>query len=335
MNKSCINVGIIGIGEQGWDNLLPSLAINKNANIKAVCDVDPEKCEVAARNYGAHPYDDFLQMLEQEQLDAVVVASHPKVHAAVLRETIPRGIATFVEKPPTLTTPELYELISLNEQYQTITAIGLNFSFTDTVQFIKTLIEKPEFGSLDYVRICHYGNKPDGTLWDIDSRARSFLLSQAIHPLGLLFDLGSEYRPSDEQIHVRHSEAGFLFNVTTELANKDGRPFIAELLTSSTSPFFEWQLQLVSDRGTMVLINSLWEVQVYSKHRNNTMIDTDKWWRDTWRPSPLSGGFKRNGYEHQFTAFFDSINQQTPGDMSIERMVPIYKMIDSMEEACA
>lgn len=333
MGKSHFDVGVIGVGEQGWDNLLPSLAINKNANIKAVCDLDTERCEVAARNYGARPYGNFKEMLAHEQLDAVVVASHPKVHAAVLRETIPKGIATFVEKPPTLTTAELYELIDLNKQHQTITAIGLNFSFTDAVKFVKELMHKPEFGSLDYVRVCHYGNKPDGTLWGVDSRARSFLLSQAIHPLGLLFDLGDEYA-AKQLIHAHHNDAGFLFNLTTELVDKNGRPFTAELLTSSTSPFFEWQLQLISDRGTMVQINSLWEVQIYSKHRNNTMIDNNKWWRDIWRPSPLSGGFKRNGYEHQFTAFFDAIAMQTANDMSIEQMVPIYKMIDSMEEAC-
>lgn len=335
MGNSFLNVGVIGLGEQGWNNLLPSLAVLKDVNIQAVCDVDAERLHTAARNYGAKPYDDYTKLLDDEDLDAVVVASHPNVHANVLRETIVRKIPTFIEKPPTLTTQELEELIKLNENNQTITAVGLNFSFTEPVKFIKDLMKKPEFGKLQYLRVCHYGNKPDTTLWGLDSRARSFLLSQAIHPLGLIYDLGREHPNAKRVIHAHGSDAGFLFSISSELQDDAGDVFVAELLTTSTSPFFEWQLQLVSNTGVMVQVNSLWEVEVYSKERANKMIDNPKWWRDTWRPSPLSGGFKRNGYEHQFAEFVDNIRKQKVNGTCIEKMMPIYNVMDAMEAACA
>ncbi len=84
MENLITNVGVIGLGEQGWDNLLPSIAVLKNANIQAVCDLDSEKCMTAARNYGAKQYSNYMEMLDNEKLDAVVVASHPSVHKAVL-----------------------------------------------------------------------------------------------------------------------------------------------------------------------------------------------------------------------------------------------------------
>jgi predicted dehydrogenase len=328
-----LNIGVIGLGEQGWDNLLPSLACMQQANIKAVCDLDPERRLVAARNYGARPYEAYMDMLNREQLDAVVVASHPNVHAAVLEASIVRGLPVFVEKPPTLHTDELYKLIELNRVYKTVTAVGLNFSFTEPVQFVKRMMRRPEFGQLSYMRVCHYGNKPTDTMWGLHSRARSFLLSQAIHPLGLVFDLG---RPTDETpvIHAYDNDAGLLFNVNMRLADKRGNDFTAELLTTSTSPFFEWQLQLISNRGVMININSLWEVEVFSQHRTNPMIENQKWWRDMWRPSPLSGGFKRNGYQNQFAEFFANIALNRTNHTSIERMVPLYTLMDEMEGAC-
>ncbi len=333
MKIPVMNVGVIGLGEQGWDNLLPSLAVLKDANIKAVCDLDQERLETASRNYGATQYTDFVAMLDAENLDAVVVASHPKVHAQVLRTTIPRRIPTFIEKPPTLTTGELDELIELNKKYQTITAVGLNFSFTEPVQFIKKMMQRPEFGDLQYLRVCHYGNKPDDTMWGLDTKARSFLLSQAIHPLGLLYDLGKD-TADEATIHAYKSERGLLFNVHTKLVDKNGKPFTAELLTSSTSPFFEWQMQLISDTGVMINVNSLWEVEVYSQHRSNGLIENQKWWRDMWQPSPLSGGFKRNGYQHQFSAFFDNIRADKTNGTCIERMKPLYTLMDTMEQVC-
>jgi len=232
-----------------------------------------------------------------------------------------------------LSTQELDELIALNEQYKTVTAVGLNFSFTEPVQFIKAMMQRPEFGSLQYLRVCHYGNKPDQPMWGLDTLSRSFLLSQAIHPLGLFYDLGKDL--GDEPlIHAHSSDAGLLFNVTTQLESKNGGRFTAELLTSSTSPFFEWQMQLISDTGVMINVNSLWEVEVYSKLRENALIDNQKWWRDMWRPSPLSGGFKRNGYQHQFSAFFDNIRANKTNGTAIERMKPIYALMDKMEGVC-
>ncbi len=331
--NTLFNVGVIGLGEQGWDNLLPSLAMMREANIKAVCDLNTSRRALAARNYGAAPYKNYLEMLDQERLDAVIVASHPAVHTAVLQTTLVRGIPTFIEKPPTLSTVELCDLIDLNRAYKTPTAVGLNFSFTDPVLFVKNMMAKPEFGNLTYLRICHYGNKPTGTMWGLDSKARSFLLSQAIHPLGLVFDLG---RPTDDQpvIHAYDGRAGLLIDVHMRLADRRGHTFTAELLTTSSSPFFEWELQLISDKGVMVNINSLWEVEVYSQHRSNPMIENQKWWRDMWRPSPLSGGFKRNGYQNQFAAFLANSTAKRTSHTSIENMVPLYTLMDEMEEAC-
>lgn len=51
----------------------------------------------------------------------------------------------------------------------------------------------------------------------------------------------------------------------------------------------------------------------------------------TWRPSPLSGGFKRNGYEHQFAAFFEDIACDRRGPTSIEHMLPLYELMDRIE----
>jgi predicted dehydrogenase len=333
MGNFITNVGVIGLGEQGWDNLLPSIAVLKNANIQAVCDLDSEKCMTAARNYGAKQYGNYMEMLDTEKLDAVVVASHPSVHKAVLETTIARGVPTFVEKPPTLYTNELNELIQLNSAYQTITAVGLNFSFTEPIKFLKTMMKKSEFGHLEYVRVSHYGNKPTDVMWGLNSLPRSFLLSQAIHPLGLIFDLG---QPTSDTPLIRayKNSEGMLFNVNMQLTDRNNRKFTAELLTCSTSPFFEWQLQIISNKGVMVNINSLWEIEVYSQHRSNPMIDNQKWWRDIWKPSPLSGGFKRNGYEHQFASFFESIKSKTANGTSLERMIPIYNLMDAMEKNC-
>jgi predicted dehydrogenase len=53
-----LKVAVIGIGEQGWDNILPSLAQIKTISTVATCDIDKNKADLAARNYGAKSYCD-------------------------------------------------------------------------------------------------------------------------------------------------------------------------------------------------------------------------------------------------------------------------------------
>ena len=270
-------------------------------------------------------------MLDKEQLDAVIVASHPEVHTEVLKVTLPRGLPTFIEKPPTLTTSDLEDLIQINHRWETITAVGLNFSFTEAVSSIKRIMSKKEFGDLQYLRICHYNNKPVGDLWGQSNHTRSFLLSQVIHPLGLLYDFGEDagIAPS---IHRHNGDSGVLFSVHTRLRSRTGgNLFTASILTSSTSPFFDWEMQVISTTGIVINIDSLWEIEVFSDHPVNPLVDNQKWWRTVWQPSPLSGGFKRNGYEHQFAAFFNDIDNKKRGFTSIEALLPIYALIDMME----
>jgi hypothetical protein len=90
-------------------------------------------------------------------------------------------------------------------------------------------------------------------------------------------------------------------------------------------------MQVISTTGVVININSLWEVEVFSDHPLNPLVDNRKWWRTVWQPSPLSGGFKRNGYEHQFSAFFEDIDNNKRGFTSIEELLPIYHLIDIME----
>lgn len=326
------DVAIIGIGEQTWDNLLPSLASMKNVNIKAVCDIDTNRVNLAARNYGAEAFTDINSLIEAIHVDAVVVASHPNVHKEVLEICIPKGIPIFVEKPPTLYTHELEKLVDLNKKYNTITSVGFNFNFADPVKLLKEMLLREDFGRIEYVRVSHLGSKPNETMWGLTSKARSFLLAQAIHPLGLLLYLGAPVF-NETKIRSVDSEKGMVFDVNMLLEDSSKNTFVAELLTTSLSPFFEWQLQLLTSKGVLIYINSLWEVEVHSTNKkDNTLINNPKWWRDTWRPSPLSGGHKRNGYENHFKEFFENIQAGKQDSDSIEHTLNIYYLIDEMEK---
>src|SRR5262249_44404693 len=73
-----LNIGVIGAGGRGWDNVQGV----KSENIVALCDVDDERAAEAHKTYpSAMRYKDFRQMLDREKsLDAVLVSTPDHVH---------------------------------------------------------------------------------------------------------------------------------------------------------------------------------------------------------------------------------------------------------------
>lgn len=99
-----INVGLIGVKNQGFNNIRAFLKINE-VNLKAICDVDDDqlakrKADLSkAGVQNLTTYKDYRKMLEDKELDAVVVATPDHWHCLQLVDTLSAGKHVYVEKP--------------------------------------------------------------------------------------------------------------------------------------------------------------------------------------------------------------------------------------------
>lgn len=92
-----LNLGFVGVGGRGWNNLEEL----KAQNVVALCDVDGRRAKKALE---AHPraarYTDFREMLDrQKDLDAVVVSTPDHTHAVVSLAALRLGKHVYCEKP--------------------------------------------------------------------------------------------------------------------------------------------------------------------------------------------------------------------------------------------
>ena len=77
-----LNIGIIGAGGRGADNLS---AVAKTENIVALCDVDAAHLGSAgAKHPDSKRFDDFRHVLDLKGLDGVVVATPDHNHAVIV-----------------------------------------------------------------------------------------------------------------------------------------------------------------------------------------------------------------------------------------------------------
>ena len=116
-----LNIGVIGVGGRGAGDL----AAVASENIVALCDVDGNRLAKAAESHPrAKQYADYREMLDQQGLDAVVVATPDHHHAPATIRALRRGLHVYCEKPLTHTVAEARPIAQTAVSMKVATQMG-------------------------------------------------------------------------------------------------------------------------------------------------------------------------------------------------------------------
>jgi UDP-N-acetylglucosamine 3-dehydrogenase len=118
-----LRVGLAGLGSMGR-NHLRNLVARDDVMLVAVADPSDEAQHLAASQTDARAYSDPLVMLEEERLDALVIAAPTTLHHPIALAAIERGIAVLVEKPLAATIAEGRELVRAADRSGVILQAG-------------------------------------------------------------------------------------------------------------------------------------------------------------------------------------------------------------------
>ena len=193
MSKESIKVGFVGCGNQSSAAWYPNFATIPELELAACCDVEAERAERNATSFGAGScYTDMDEMLEQEQLDAVMVVGPPAMHYACGKRVIEAGLPLMMEKPSAERPEQALELAELAEAKGLITQIGHNMRHALGVIKFRELMQTPEFGKLLFLESRYF--MPSPTWSDtLDHREGwSYMIFQATHAVDLARFLGGE-----------------------------------------------------------------------------------------------------------------------------------------------
>jgi predicted dehydrogenase len=91
---------MIGCGDVAEYGHLPAILAHDRFQPVAVCDISSARAKLLALRAGGIPaYQDWRELLDNAQLDAVVLALPPEVSPAIVEECLDRGLAVLDEKP--------------------------------------------------------------------------------------------------------------------------------------------------------------------------------------------------------------------------------------------
>ena len=146
-----MRVGIVGLGYWG-PNLARAAAELDSLEIAALCDVDPVRLAAVGRRY-RHAVQalDIEQLLDDDRVDALLLATPIETHYQLAKLALEAGKHVFVEKPMAQASAECQELIALASARELVLMPGHTFLYSAPVVRVKEMIERRELGELYFV----------------------------------------------------------------------------------------------------------------------------------------------------------------------------------------
>lgn len=180
INNDRPNVGLVGCGYWG-PNLIRNFQSLAECHLKAVCDIDEARLAmIKTMNPTIETHTSYDIFINDEALDAVVIAVPVKYHFDLAFRSLMAGKHTFIEKPMAASVEECKKLIELAEHMNLTLMVGHTYLYSPAIRKIKELIDAGELGRIHYIssRRLNLGlyQKDINVVWDLAPHDISILL---------------------------------------------------------------------------------------------------------------------------------------------------------------
>jgi predicted dehydrogenase len=157
MAKSKLRFAIVGCGRIAQRH---AEHIAAKAVLVAVCDIDPEKAEFLAKQYGVRAYYSLERLLQEESgLDVISVCTPNGLHAEHSIQALNHGVNVLCEKPMALTVAECGRMLMAAEKNnRRLFAIKQN-RYNPPVAAVKKLIDEGRLGAIHSIQLSCFWNR--------------------------------------------------------------------------------------------------------------------------------------------------------------------------------
>ncbi len=182
-------VGLIGCGSISAVHA-QVLSELEDTKLVACADLRPERAAAVAKKWDCKSYTNWMEMLDDERLDAVHICTPHHLHPAMVAEAARRGLAAFTEKPPAIDAEGWERVLRAAEQ----APVGVCFQnrYHPHIRQCRRFLNDGTYGPLKGIRGFVTWNRGAGYYAAADWKGRwateggGALINQAIHTLDLM-----------------------------------------------------------------------------------------------------------------------------------------------------
>jgi predicted dehydrogenase len=145
-----IRVAVIGCGAVARIHHLPALKLSDKVHTTVLVDKVLDQAKELALKFGVQDTcEDYTDIIGK--VDAAIVTLPNFLHAPVATTLLKNGIHVLVEKPMALNTQECDQMIEAARLGGTVLAVGLDYRFFRSSQFVKNVIDSRLLGNIQSI----------------------------------------------------------------------------------------------------------------------------------------------------------------------------------------
>ncbi len=330
-----LKVGVIGLGV-GKGHIKGYIS-HPDAKVVAICDSDKKRLKEVGSDYGIKQrYADYEEMLDEEKLDVVSVATPNYVHAPITIKALDAGCHVLCEKPMAMNVEEAEEMEAKARKAKKRLMINFSYRFSPMSHALKSQVDSGVIGEVYFARTVWHRRRGlpgfGGWFGQKDKSGGGPLIDLGVHRIDLALWLmgypepelvvGSTYDYISSEIAAREKKKFDVEDLAVGLVKfSNGATLEAEASWAVNRPEREFmETRLYGRKGGLVQQNTGggydFEAWLYTEE-NGFHFNKKLALSSTPVPVPMSH-------------FIDSIVNDTPNIATAEEGVKVMKILDGI-----
>ncbi len=299
--KEQLEVGIIGAGAFAQRVLIPHI-VDIGIGIRAVATARGMTAQKVAKKLKCeYATSDSLDILKDERIKAVIIATRHDLHASLVIQSLKMGKHVFVEKPLCLTEEELKEIITVYTQINQILMVGFNRRFSPLVRELKGFF-KDVSGPLSIICRVNAGPLPPDH-WARDPReGGGRILGEVCHFVDLAQYIAGG---KPERVYAETpGEGGEDETVEVSIRFRGGTVASISYITEG-DPSFPKEYLEVYGKGSVAVIHDYKRIELIRGGKARR----------------IKKRRQEKGHREELEAFFDAVREITPPPIPFEELI--------------
>ena len=145
--RAPLNFALIGCGRISQTHL-QAIAAVPGCKLAGVADIRDLAARSVANQHGCKTYTDYRQVIDGDDVDAVVICTPPNTHAEIATFCLENGIHVLCEKPFAVDTEDAERMVRKAEDNDCVIMMASKFRYVDDVIKAKGIVESGILGDI-------------------------------------------------------------------------------------------------------------------------------------------------------------------------------------------
>jgi predicted dehydrogenase len=188
-----VRIAIIGAGAVSDYHHVPGIRLDARAELVAACDTSASLLEQRKRDWSIdYVTTDYLQVCDDPDIDAVIIATPNYTHVAIAVAAAARGKHVLCEKPLGLHAGEVRKMYRAAQSAGVVHMTAFTYRFAPSMRYLRHLLNSGSLGTPRHFRSQRFLDLPE-TSWGWrqckDKAGAGDLFDMTIHRIDFAIDL--------------------------------------------------------------------------------------------------------------------------------------------------